>query len=230
MGTVLKLVLGWLLFGGTHLLGSSLKVRGFLVRRLGLPAFKGIYSLVALATLVPLSLAYFLDKHAGAALFAPTAAMRTATQVLMFLAVMVLGQALATSHPMTTLAELKGSHADRPRGIQRVTRHPMNFAFALFGAAHCLSNPSEGDWIFFGGFVVYAVASAVHQDRRTFATGPEEIRRFQARTSLLPFGAILSGRQSLAPGEYSPVALAVSVAAFVALRWAHPFLFGGFKG
>jgi uncharacterized membrane protein len=205
-------------------------VRSYLIRRFGLPAFKGLYSLVALVTLLQLSFVYFRDKHAGAALFVPPAGMKLAAQALMFLALLVLGQAIATSNPMATAAEMSGKYLDRARGIQRVTRHPMNLAFALFGTAHCLVNPSEGDWIFFGGFVVYAAASSLHQDRRTFATGPEEIRQFQAQTSLLPFGAILAGKQRLAPGEYSFVALAVSVGTFFALRLAHHALFGGFGG
>jgi len=230
MGTVSKILLWWVLFGGTHILGSTLPVRTSVIKRIGLPAFKGLYSLVALATLLPLSFVYFLDKHSGAALFVSPPGMKTATQVLMFFALLVLGQAIATVNPMGTMAEMSGKHMDRARGIQRVTRHPMNFAFALFGLAHCLSNPHEGDLVFFGGFVVYAVASAFHQDRRTFATGPEAVRQFQAQTSYVPFAGILSGRQRLAPEEYSLAALGVSVAVFVVLRLFHGTLFGGFGG
>ena len=230
MGTVSKLLLWWILFGGTHILGSTVPVRGFLIRRIGLPAFKGIYSLVALATLLPLSFVYFLDKHAGPVFFTPAPGMKTVTQVLMFFAILVLGQAVATTNPMGTMAELSGQHLDRARGIQRVTRHPMNLAFALFGLAHCLSNPYEGDWIFFGGFVVYAVASSIHQDRRILAAGPEAVRQFQAQTSYLPFTAIVSGKQRFEPGEYSLAALGVSLAVFVLLRLFHGALFGGFGG
>ena len=146
----------------------------------------------------------------------------------MFFALLILGQAFTTLSPMTTLADVTGKYLDRARGIQRITRHPMNLGFALFGAAHCLVNPHEGDWIFFGGFVVYAVTSAVHQDRRTFADGPEEVRQFQAQTSFLPFAAILAGRQKLALGEYSLAGGAISLGTFVVLRLSHHTLFGGF--
>jgi len=230
MGTVSKLLLWWILFGGTHILGSTVPVRGFFIRRIGLPAFKGLYSLVAVATLLPLSFVYFAEKHAGAAIFVPPPGMRTVTEILMLLAVVILGQAVATTNPMGTMAELSGKHLDRARGIQRVTRHPMNLAFALFGLAHCLSNPYEGDWIFFGGFVVYAVASSIHQDRRILAAGPEAARQFQAQTSFLPFAAILSGKQRFAPGEYGLPALGISLAVFVLLLLFHRALFGGFGG
>ena len=40
----------WLMFGGTHIIGSSIPVRTFVIRRIGKLGFKGFYSLVGLAT------------------------------------------------------------------------------------------------------------------------------------------------------------------------------------
>jgi uncharacterized membrane protein len=225
-----RILLWWVLFGGTHILGSSAPVRARLVRVLGLRGFKGLYSLVALATFIPLCYVFFTNKHAGAILFTPSPLLSWLAQGLMLLSIVVLVQGLLSPSPLTTQAEMKSDYPDRARGIHRITRHPQNLAFALFGLAHCLSNPSVGDWVFFGGFSVYAVISAAHQDRRTLATGPDAVRRFQAETSFIPFGAIASGRQHLAPGEYSIAALVVSVALFFVLRFFHARLFGGFGG
>lgn len=50
----------------------------------------------------------------------------------------------------------------------------------LFGGTYLLVNPFGGDWIFFGGFVVYTFLSAAHQDRRTLASGRPEGRYFAA--------------------------------------------------
>ena len=224
-GTIL---LWWFLFSGTHIGGSSLPVRIWLSRRLGLSGFKGLYSFVALATFIPLCYVYFNNKHAGTLLYKPGYGLQLATQVLMLLAFIVLGQSLATTSPMTTLAEMTGKFRGRARGIQRITRHPQNFAFALFGFSHLLSNPYTGDWIFFGGFIVYGLLSALHQDRRTLVTGPKEVRQFQADTSVMPFGAILAGKQRLAIGEYNGVALVLAILCFVVLRFLHSRLFGGF--
>ena len=104
----------------------------------------------------------------------------------------------------------------------------MNTAFGLFGLAHMLSNPTVGDWIFWGGFVVYALVSAQHQDRRSLATGPAEFRAFHAETSYWPFAAILRGRQELALGEIRLTAAVLAVILFGLLRWLHPRLIGGF--
>ena len=115
-------------------------------------------------------------------------------------------------------------------GIQRVTRHPLNLAFALIAAAHMLSNPFVGDWIFFGGFLVYGLLSAIHQDRRTLASGGEEVARFQSETSLVPFAAIFSGKQRLGLDEYRPIALVASLVVCGAIWYFHPSIFGGYGG
>lgn len=228
MGTEGQILLWWSLFAGTHVGGSSRPVRRFLIERLGLPGFKGVYSLVSLATFLPLVFIYFGDKHAGPALFRPTPALWWTAQGLMLLALVVLLQALATPNPLTTAAELSDSYRPEPAGIQRVTRHPMNTAFALYGAAHCMVLPFVGDWLFFGGFVVFAPISAWHQDARGRESGRPEVAAFQERTSALPFAAILGGRQRLVVGEFRWIALALALALFVAIRQFHGVLFGGF--
>jgi len=227
---VTKILFWWVLFAGTHIVGSSVPVRTRLIRALGLRWFKGLYTLVALATFIPLCYVYSANKHAGAVLFPPGQGLRLVAQAIMLLAFVVLVQGIATPGPLGSQAEMTGAYPGAARGIQRITRHPQNIGFALFGMAHCLANPTVGDWIFFGGFVVYALLSAMHQDRRTRATGPEAVRDFQKQTSLVPFAAILSGRQRLVARELNPIALWASVALFAVVRYFHGWLFGGFRG
>jgi len=230
MTAEMKILIAWLLFAGTHIGGSSRPVRARLIRAVGLLGFKGLYTLVAFATFIPLCYVYFTNKHAGTALFTPGAGLRLLAQAIMLLAFVVFAQGIATPSPLSSQAEMTGAFPDRARGIQRVTRHPQNLGFALFGLAHCFANPNVGDWIFFGGFVVYALLSAMHQDGRARSTGPDPVRQFQDQTSLLPFGAILSGRQRLAAREFNQVALWASIILFAILRAFHGRLFGGFGG
>ena len=218
----------WLMFGGTHIIGSSIPVRTFVIRRIGNLGFKGVYSLVALATFIPLCYFYSNHRHAGYLLYNSGYFLQLLAQLLMLAAFIILLQGFVSANPMTTYAELSGKFLSSGQGIQRVTRHPQNFAFGVFGLAHLLVNPYVGDWIFFGGFIVYGIASALHQDRRQLATGPEEIKQFLADTSAIPFAAIISGKQRLALDEYYPPALVASVVIFILLRLLHPMLFGGF--
>ena len=221
MSVELKLLLWWIAFGGTHMVGSSLAVRTRLIRALGLPGFKAVYSLVAFATFIPLVLTAW--KH-------PPSWLARVTEVLMFVALLLLPLAEASPNPATTAAELTGRSTSRARGIHRITRHPLNTAFGLFGLAHLPVSPTVGDWIFWGGWVVYAVASAVHQDARIRAAGTDDARAFLADTSAIPFAAIAGGRQHLAWRELNPVAIAIGIVLFAVLRWFHPVWIGGFGG
>jgi len=220
----------WMMFGGTHILGSSIPVRAFFINRLGTLGYKALYSLVALATFIPLCYVYFAHRHGGPRFYASVYPITLLAQFVMLAAIIILLQGLVTANPMTTMAELTGKVVHSAHGIQRVTRHPQNFAFGLFGLAHMLVNPYAGDWIFYGGFIVYGIVSAWHQDRRLLAMGPAQAKQFLADTSAIPFAAIIRGRQRFAPGEYYPPALAAAIVLFILLRLWHPMIFGGFRG
>jgi uncharacterized membrane protein len=218
----------WLMFGGSHIIGSSIPVRSFVIKRTGMKGFKAIYSLVAFATFIPLCYVYFINRHAGDMFYVPGYSIKLLAQFIMLGSIILLLQGLVTLNPMTTRAELTGKVVRGACGIQRLTRHPQNFAFGLFGLAHLLANPYGGDWIFFGGFIVYGIVSALHQDRRNLVAGSEDVRQFLADTSAIPFAAIIKGQQRLAPGEYHPPALAAAIVLFILMRLLHPMLFGGF--
>lgn len=218
----------WLVFGGTHIIGSSIPVRTVVIRRIGNLAYKGLYSLVALATFMALCYFFFTHKHAGYLLYNPGYLLELLANLLMLAAFVILLQGLVSANPMTTHAELSGKYVSSGHGIQRLTRHPQNFAFALFGLAHLLANPYVGDWIFFGGFIVYGIVSAMHQDQRQRATGNEEIKKFLDDTSAIPFAAIVKGKQRVGLDEYYPPALVAAIVIFILLKLLHPMLFGGF--
>ena len=220
----------WLMFGGAHIIGSTIPVRTFFINRIGTLGFKCIYSFVALATFIPLCIVFFTHRHAGKFFYTSGYFLQLLAQFLMLVAFVILLQALTTVNPMSTKAELFGKYINAAFGIQRVTRHPQNFAFGLFGLAHLLVNPYVGDWIFFGGFIIYGIASAMHQDRRILAMGHVQAKQFIADTSALPFAAIVSRKQRFGLDEYYPPALAAAVVLFILLRLLHPMLFGGFGG
>ena len=228
MKSVAVILFWWLMFGGTHIIGSSIPVRTFVIRRIGKLGFKGFYSLVGLATFVPLCYYYLGHKHAGYLLYNHGYFLQLLAQLLMLVAFIILLQVLISANPMTTKAELSGRFVNSGQGIQRITRHPQNFSFGLFGLAHLLVNPYVGDWIFFGGFIVYGIVSAMHQDQRQLATGPVEVKQFLADTSAIPFAAIVKGKQRFGLAEYYPPALVAAIVIFILLKLLHPMLFGGF--
>ncbi len=107
----------WLMFGGTHIIGSTIVVRAYVIGKIGNLGFKAVYSFIALATFVPLCLVYFAHKHAGQMLFAPNSIMQLIAHILMLGALIVLFQGLATSSPMTTQSELTKTFSPSGRGV-----------------------------------------------------------------------------------------------------------------
>src|SRR5438128_4010661 len=214
-------VLLWLGFAGTHLVLSSLPVRQRIVARLGEGPFRGLYSLVAFAFFVPLVRTFFAHKHAGRWLWLVErgTGLRWAIYAGMGLAFVMLVASLVRPSPAGVVPG-----DPTPRGVYRITRHPLVMSIALFGALHLLPNGSTTDVAFFGGFVAFALAGAWHQDRRKLALGVPGFRAFYEATPFLPF----TGRDTLRGlRELSPVVVVAGIAATAVVRYYHAAWFGG---
>jgi uncharacterized membrane protein len=219
MAAALGVAALWLLFGATHVGMSSRAWRPRLVASLGERGFQAVYSLVALAVFVPLVWLYFANKHAGPLLWAiPLHGLgRWLLYGLMGVAFVLVAGGIVTPSP----ASLQPGRPE-PRGVLRLTRHPMFMGIGLFGVLHLVPNGFASDVAFFGGLLAFALVGCWHQDRRKLAES-EAYRRFHAATPFLPF----TGRETLAGlRELSPVAIAIGIALTAGLRWFHGSLFG----
>lgn len=196
----LLVALGWLTFGGSHLLLSHGGIRSALVGRLGDRGFSAAYSIVALAAFYLLVVAYFPHRHAGTPFWDLRLVLPAVriTEALAYVAFFFIAAGLLAPSPLSMGA--RGA-ALEPRGLLRVTRHPFLMGTALLGLAHCVANGFPSDLAFFGGLTVFSVAGAYHQDARKRRAAAGTARAFFDGTSVLPFAAILSGRQSLRLGE-----------------------------
>ncbi|KAI9204375.1 uncharacterized protein BJ171DRAFT_505642 [Polychytrium aggregatum] len=88
--------------------------------------------------------------------------------------------------------------ADGIYGVQRVTRHPSLWSLGLLGLGSAIATPFLSEFVLFGFPVVFALIGGAHQDyrfRRAGTLTPEK----DAKTSLIPFAALLEGRQEWAP-------------------------------
>jgi uncharacterized membrane protein len=115
---------------------------------------------------------------------------------------------------------------EEPRGIQRVTRHPMLWSFALWAGIHVIGNGDTASLVFFGAFLVTALAGMPSIDAKLAAREPEAWARFSARTSIIPFAAIAAGRNRLAPGEIGWMPPVVGLVVWAALLHFHRGIFG----
>jgi uncharacterized membrane protein len=220
MTATTTIVLLWLGFAGSHLLLSSLPVRRRIIARIGEDAFRGLYSLVAFAWFVPLVWVYFAHKHTGPALWNPEVgpALRWLVYLVMGTSLVLLASSFIQPSPAAVLPG-----AAKARGVLLLTRHPLLMSLALFGLAHLIPNGFASDVAFFGGFLLFVLVGAWHQDQRKLATDPT-FREFHASTPFLPF----TGRDTLRGLRELPLgAVAAGIGLAVLLRWFHGDLFGG---
>ena len=220
MGATIAIVLLWIGFGGSHIALSVLSIRDQLVRRLGEWPFRGLYSLVSLAFFIPLVWVYAAHKHAGPQLWLLSHGV--ALLLLMYVGMAVAFTLLFASFLRPSPAAVVPGDAT-PKGVFRITRHPLFMGIALFALLHLLPNGNAADVAFFGGFVAFVLIGGWHQDQRKLATAGPKFRQFYAATPFLPFTgtATLEGVH-----EMSPVVIAVGVVLTVVVRYFHASLFG----
>jgi uncharacterized membrane protein len=112
------------------------------------------------------------------------------------------------------------------RGIQRITRHPMLWSFALWALVHVIGNGDVASLIFFGTFAISAFLGMPSIDRKLAARSPEAAAKLRAETSILPFGAILAGRNRLVLGEIGWLAPLLALIGWAVVLHFHARFFG----
>jgi uncharacterized membrane protein len=225
MNPVVAIGVWAVLFLGAHLFISSSIIRPWLVDRLGEQAFRGVYSLVAFATLIPLVVVFAHHKHAGPMLWylRGTRPIRWLAWLMMLAALILLVAGLLNPNPAAI-----GAPAERRiAGILKITRHPSFIAFTLFGLAHMLMNGGAGDLLFFGSFPALGILGGLYQDWRKLHEIGEPYRRIVAETSFFPGPALIEGRQRWRTDDIPWLAIGIGVVATVIIVTLHPTLFGG---
>jgi uncharacterized membrane protein len=217
MNALLAACLIWL---GLHLGVAGSSLRGALVARLGERGYRGLFVLASLALLAFLIHAF---NHAPrSVLWVAPLWLRWILALLMVPACVWLVAALTT---LSLRPEEAGTRRAEVRGILRVTRHPMLWSFALWAIVHILGNGELAATLFFGTFLVTALAGMPSIDRKAAARAPEMWKKFAAQTSILPYGAILAGRNRLVLGEFA-WALPLGLLLWLGLLWTHQRVFG----
>ena len=127
MDPVAAIALWAILFVGSHLVVSSPSVRAAAIHRIGVQPFRGLYSIVAFGTLIPLVMTFMRHKHAGAMLWylRDYRIARVLTWVLMFVALIMLVASLIRPNPGAIGAPASAG-AGGPRGIQKISRHSLS--------------------------------------------------------------------------------------------------------
>lgn len=213
------------IFITTHLVISSVSIRSALIAPGRRAAYRGIYSLVAFATLVPLIVVFAHHKHAGPMLWylRDDPPLRWLAWLLMLLALILFAGSFVNPNP----GAIGAPSGVQVRGILKITRHPSFVAIALFAIAHLLMNGWAGDVIFFGSLGLLAILGGMHQDQRKLRELGPSYQALLDNTSFFP-GAVLIRERARWRGVDMPwAAIVIGAAATMVIVMLHPMLFGG---
>jgi uncharacterized membrane protein len=217
-----RLLLAALIWIGVHMGIAGTHVRDRLVARIGDTPFRGLFSVLSIAAIIFLVRAWSLS---------PTEPIWFTPDWLRWILVLAMLPAFllfvaSVSQPNPTMVGPPGAAAGPPRGMTRITRHPMLWSFAIWAAVHVIGNGDSASIVFFGAFLVTALAGMPSIDAKLARRDPATWQALSAATSIVPFAAIGAGRNRFVPREIGLLTPAIAVVAWVVLLLLHPLLFG----
>jgi uncharacterized membrane protein len=215
------LIIAALVWIALHIGIAGTRLRDRIVHSLGDGPFRGVFSALSVAALAWLSLSY--NAARTTVLWRPPAWL-LALLVLAMLPACVLFVGSVTS-PNPTAIGGEG-RVGEPRGIQRITRHPMLWSFAIWGAVHIIGNGDTASLIFFGALLVTALAGMPSIDAKLARRDPASWSALAAGTAIVPFAAIAAGRNHLVWSEIGWWRAALGLILWGLLLFLHPIVIG----
>ncbi|CAM9439277.1 unnamed protein product [Pylaiella littoralis] len=136
----------------------------------------------------------------------------------------------------STFNLLEVAAVDKPQlhlwetGVTRITRHPQTFGQGLWCAAHLAWVGTSFAAVTSAGLMAHHLFSLWNGDRRLKDKYGDDFDAVQKRTSVVPFQAILEGRQQLPSDYWKEFARGpyfIIVGGTIAAYFAHPFMQAG---
>jgi uncharacterized membrane protein len=220
-GSILAVILGTAGFVLAHVIMSH-PLRPAMVRALGEKAFSGVYSLVILIFFAWMLYAYSTAPYVE--LWGDPPWARHLLLIVMIPAVVLLVLGLTAPNP--TMGPGGADKLQAGAAMGAITRHPMLWAFALWAIGHMIANGDAATVILTGGVLLLALGGAGLIDmKKRKALGPA-YAAFMARTSFVPFAAVIGGRAKLDWQAIGLWRIALGIAAYVAILFTHGLIIG----
>jgi uncharacterized membrane protein len=210
-------------FVGIHLFISGTPLRDRLVARIGARAYQGLFSLISAAGLAWMIVAYLRVRTPEVTVLIEH---RWIATVLNFLAFTFVVFGVVGRSPTMVGGEGVLHDEDPARAAHRITRHPMLWGIALWAATHMVFNAQAASLWFFGAFLVLALFGTRSIDAKRARALGDLWQGYAARTSNIPFAAILQGRNRLSLAELTDYRLLIGVLVSTALLMLHGKFFG----
>ena len=211
-----------LIFAIAHSGGAALRPRA--EKYIGARLYRILFALVSLPLAVILIIYFFNHRYDGLQLWQVKDVPGVQILVWVLSAISFLFLYPATFNLLEIAAIQKPQVHLYETGIIRITRHPQMVGQIIWCIAHTLWLGTSFTLFTSIGLVLHHLFGVWHGDRRLSQRYGEAFESLKQRTSIIPFRAIIAGRQSLLWSEFLRPAY-LGVAIFVALLWwSHPLL------
>jgi uncharacterized membrane protein len=211
-----------LIWLGIHIGLSGTRLRDTFVHSIGDGAFRGVFSVLSIVTIIFLIRAF--NRAPSLPLWFAPEWLRWCLVLAMLPAFLLFVASVSTRNP--SLMGTGGTDTAAPRGIIRVTRHPMLWSFALWAAIHMIGTGEASAMVFFGTFLVTSLAGMPSLDAKMARRNPAVWQELSAATSITPFGAIAEHRNALVWHEIGWIRSLVALVVWAVVLWLHPIVFG----
>jgi uncharacterized membrane protein len=217
MDPTASLVVATAAFLATHFVTST-PLRPRLVAVMGEWPYRGLYSLVALATL-----GWMIWAYSAAPREPLWFGFRQIPSIVMPFAFVLIACGYWRNPTMVGADKLLKSE-DPARGMIRITRHPIMWAIMLWAGSHIIARGDIKSIVFFGGLLLLAGLGTILMDARKRSN--PDFHRFAAVTSNIPFVAIAQARNRIVWREIGWPQPLLGLAAFFVFFFLHAWLFG----
>jgi uncharacterized membrane protein len=212
-----------LAFAIAHSGGAA--VRPWAEKYIGPRLYRILFALISLPLAVLLIVYFFNHRYDGWQLWQVQGIPGVGTLVWILSAVSFLFLYPATFNLLEIAAIQKPQVHLYETGIIRITRHPQMVGQVIWCVAHTLWLGTSFTLVTSIGLILHHLFGVWHGDRRLSQRYGEAFALLKQRTSIIPFQAIIDGRQSLNWQEFLRPAY-LGVAIFTGLLWwSHPLLF-----
>ena len=109
-------------------------------------------------------------------------------------------------------------------GIMRITRHPQAFGQIIWCFAHTLWIGTSFTLITSIGLILHHLFAIWHGDKRLSNRFGDEFEKFRKITSIIPFKAIIEGRQEFKIAEFFKLSQLGILIAIGVLWWSHQYI------
>ena len=211
-----------LVFAIAHSGGAA--VRPWAEKYLGPRLYRIIFALISLPLAVILIVYFFNHRYDGWQLWQVQGIPGVGALVWVLSAISFLFLYPATFNLLEIAAIQKPQVHLYETGIIRITRHPQMVGQVIWCVAHTLWLGTSFTLVTSIGLILHHLFGVWHGDRRLSQRYGEAFELVKQRTSIIPFQAIIDGRQSLHWQEFLRPAY-LGVAIFTGLLWwSHPLL------